>query len=61
MAKTLLGEIAHQLFYTPPRKPKYKNRNKEYERAMYKIKQAAFENKKAYEINKHILKSRGLI
>lgn len=62
MAKTLLGEIAHQIFYTPPkRKPKYKNRNKEYERAMYKIKQAAFENKKAYEINKLILKSKGLI
>ncbi len=53
--------------YTPKRKsksrnsPTHSNPNKDYERVMYKMKQAAFENKKAYEINMHILKSNDLI
>lgn len=64
MARTLLQEIAHQIFYTPPKHKRSDNRkprNKDYEKAVYKLKMAAFENKKAYEINKNILKSKGLI
>lgn len=63
MARTLLQEIAHQIFYTPPKhKQRYYNpRNKNLEKELYKLKQAAFENKKAYEINKLTLKSKGLI
>jgi hypothetical protein len=54
MARTLLGEIAHQIFGIKSNKH-HNNRNthsKDYEKAMYKLKQAAFENKKAYEIAK---------
>ena len=64
MARTLLQEIAHQIFYTPPKRKHSddrKPRNKDYEKAIYKLKMAAFENKKAYEINKLTLKSKGLI
>jgi hypothetical protein len=64
MARTLLQEIAHQIFYTPPKRHKNQNRkpiNRDYEKSMYKLKQAAFENRKAYEINKHFLKSKGSI
>lgn len=64
MARTLLQEIAHQIFYTPPKHKRSDNRkprNKDYEKAIYKLKMAAFENKKAYEINKLTLKSKGLI
>jgi len=71
MARSLLGEIAHQIFGTPPKSNHHKGSssshnsnktsNKDYEKQMYKLKQAAFENKKAYEINKCKLKSKGLI
>jgi len=62
MARTLLGEIAHQIFYTPPkRRQDRKPRNRDYEKAMYKLKQAAFENKKAYEISQLRAKSNGWI
>lgn len=55
MARTLLQEIAHQIFGGPKSSHSHSNRNprnKDYEKAMYKLKQAAFENKKAYEIAK---------
>ena len=55
MARTLLQEIAHQIFGGPKHSHTNNNRNprnKDYEKAMYKMKQAAFENKKAYEIAK---------
>jgi hypothetical protein len=55
MARTLLGEIAHQIFGGTKHSHTNSNRNprnKDYEKAMYKMKQAAFENKKAYEIAK---------
>jgi hypothetical protein len=64
MPRTLLQEIAHQIFYTPPKHKRSNNRkprNRDYEKAVYKLKMAAFENRKAYEINKHFLKSKGLI
>ncbi len=64
MARTLLQEIAHQIFYTP-KKHKHsdnlKPRDRDYEKVMYKLKQAAFENKKAFEIAQLRAKSRGWI
>ena len=62
MARTLLQEIVHQIFYTPPKHKRsniHKPRNKDYEKAIYKLKQAAFENKKAYEIAQLRAKSKG--
>ncbi|MHB8580115.1 MAG: hypothetical protein ACYDA4_09680 [Ignavibacteriaceae bacterium] len=64
MARTLLQEIAHQIFFTPQkhkRSDDRKPRDRSYEREMYKLKQAAFENKKAYEIAKLRAKSKGWI
>lgn len=37
------------------------NHEKDYQKAMYKLKLSAFENKKAYEIAKLRAKSKGLI
>lgn len=61
MSRTLLQEIAHQIFYTPKKRNHHnrKPNNQDYERQLYKLKQSAFENKKAYEIAKHIAKSKG--
>ena len=62
MARTLLQEIAHQIFYTPKKHKRSDNRkprNRDYEKAIYKLKQAAFENKKAYEIAQLRAKSKG--
>jgi hypothetical protein len=64
MARSFLGEIVHQIFYTPPehkRQDNRKPRNKDLERELYKLKQSAFENKKAYEISKLRAKSKGWI
>ena len=64
MARTLLQEIVHQIFYTSQkhkRSDDRKPRDRNYERKMYKLKQAAFENKKAYEIAKLRAKSKGWI
>jgi hypothetical protein len=64
MSRSLLQEIAHQIFYTPKkhkRSDDRKPRDKDYERELYKLKQAAFENKKAYEISKLRAKSKGWI
>ena len=67
MARSLLGEIAHQIFGSQKSNHRYKNSSnhksssKDYDKQMYRLKQSAFENKKAYEINKHNLKSKGLI
>jgi len=61
MAKTLLGEIAIQIFglkrkkYQPRRNP----RDKAYEQFQYKMKEAAFEAKKEFEIAKLKAKSKG--
>ena len=65
MSRTLLQEIAHQIFYTPKKKPKktskkglgYKERK--HLEAMYKHKLKTFENRKAYEIAKLEAKSKG--
>jgi hypothetical protein len=64
MSRTLLQEIAHQIFYTPPKNKRQDNRkprNKNLERELDKLKQSAFENKKAYEIAQHRAKSKGWI
>jgi hypothetical protein len=64
MARTLLQEIAHQIFYTPKkhkRSDDIKPRNRDLEKELYKLKQSAFENKKSYEIAKHKAKSKGWI
>jgi hypothetical protein len=63
MARTLLGEIAHQIFGIKSSKHSHNrnNRSKDYEKAMYRLKQSAFENKKAYEIAKLRAKSKGWI
>jgi len=64
MARTLLGEIAHQIFGGSKSSHSHNNRNprnKDYEKAIYKMKQAAFENKKTYEIAKLKAKSKGWI
>jgi hypothetical protein len=64
MARTLLQEIAHQIFggHKTSRSPNNRNpRNKDYEKTIYKMKQAAFENKKSYEIAKLKAKSKGWI
>jgi hypothetical protein len=63
MVRTLLEEIAHQIFLPTKKHKRYdrKPRDKDYERELYKLKQAAFENKKAYEIAKHTIKSKGWI
>jgi hypothetical protein len=62
MAKTLLEEIKNQLFGTH-KKPSGDHRPKhlDYEKAQDKLRQAAFENKKAYEIMKHKAKSKGWV
>ena len=62
MARSLIEEIFNQV--TGRKSHRHRNhniRNKQLEKALYKLKQSAFENKKAYKINKHILKSKGLI
>ena len=64
MARTLLGEIAHQIFGSAKSSHSQNTRNprnKDYEKAIYKLKQAAFENKKTYEIAKLKAKSKGWI
>jgi hypothetical protein len=64
MARTLLQEIAHQIFGGPKSSHSHNNRNthsKDYEKAIYKMKQNAFENKKTYEIAKLKAKSKGWI
>ena len=72
MARTLLQEIAHQIFYTPKKKKyepsKYQNNHKKkptrdysYEKMEYKTRQAAFETHKAFEIAKLRAKSKGWI
>jgi hypothetical protein len=64
MARTLLQEIAHQIFGSSKHSHTNSNRNprnKDYEKAMYKMKQEAFENKKSYEIAKLKAKSKGWI
>jgi len=60
MARSLLQEIAHQIFYKPPKhRTKSKPRNHDLERELYKVKQAAFEANKSLEIAKHHAKSKG--
>jgi hypothetical protein len=61
MPRTLLQEIVHQIFGHPnhSRTSNRKPRNRDYEAALYKLKQAAFENRKAYEIAQHRAKSKG--
>ena len=63
MARTLLQEIAHQVFGSMPNhhNRNRNNRNRDYEKAIYKIKQSAFENKKTYELAKLKAKSKGWI
>lgn len=72
MPKTLLEEIAHQMSALRKEMARQlmgtchhvshnhkKPRNKDLERALYKLKQAAFENRKKYEIAKHTAESKG--
>jgi hypothetical protein len=65
MARSLLQEIAHQIFGGKTKSSHSQNnrnpRNKDYEKTIYKMKQAAFENKKTYEIAKLKAKSKGWI
>lgn len=62
MTRTLLQEIAHQIFGGKTKSSHFRNkRSQDYEKVMYKMKQAAFENKKAYEIAKLRAKSKGWI
>jgi len=65
MSRTLLQEIAHQIFYTPPKKKRKKKvskkglsyKERKHLEAMYKHKLKTFENRKAYEIAKLKAKS----
>ncbi len=61
MARSLLGEIIHQICYTPPKhkkrnnnsydhKPSKPKRDYAYEKMMFEREKALFENKKAIEI-----------
>jgi len=62
VSRTLLQEIVHQIFGSSPRNSRRSNRkpnHRDYEREIYKMKQAAFENRKAYEIAQHRAKSKG--
>jgi hypothetical protein len=62
MAKTLLGEMAIQIFGLRRKRSKsrYNNQhNRALEEAQYKLKQAAFEAKKEFEIAKLRAKSKG--
>lgn len=64
MSRTLLQEIAHQIFYTPkkkryPNKNPKKPRDRSYERIEHNLKKAEFENRKTVEIARHIAKSKG--
>ena len=63
MSRTLLQEIAHQIFGHPrnSRRSNRKPNHRDYEREIYKMKQAAFENRKAYEQAQHLAKSKGWI
>jgi hypothetical protein len=74
MARSLFGEIFHQLTSNPYNPPKYKKsycnnksynskpkKDNSYERMAYKYKQQAFENKKDFEIKKLQSKSKGWI
>jgi hypothetical protein len=63
MSRTLLQEITHQIFGHPrnSRRSNRKPRNRDYEAALYKMKQAAFENRKAYEIAQHRVRSKGWV
>ena len=69
MARTLIQEIAHQIFYTPPKHKrsdnhsgsKHSRRDYSFEKRLYQIKQQAFENKKIFEILKLKNKGKGLI
>jgi len=67
MSRSLLGEIAHQIFYTPPKHKRSDNhsgskhhsqRDYAFEKQSYKHKQRAFENRKNFEILK--LKNKGM-
>lgn len=54
MSRSLLGEIAHQLFSSPKEvKPKKKSKkdysHNYYNKVMYEAKKAAFESQRAYE------------
>lgn len=66
MARSLLGEIAHQIFYTPKKhkkeyykKPSKPNRDYVYEKMEYDRKKALFENQKMIDIIKLQGKSKG--
>jgi len=70
MARTLLQEIAHQIFSPIPKKKnksgKYQNNHKKkpprdyaYEKMEYNLLKSDFENKKAVEIARYIAKSKG--
>ncbi len=73
--RSLLGEITHQLSQiggeivhqvagspkkkSPSHKPTYKHHNRDLQKELYKLKQAAFEAKKDFEIKRHEAKSKG--
>ena len=65
MSRSLVAVIFHQIIGSPrhPKRSSYdrKPRNRDYERAMYKLKQAAFENKQAYEQAHHHARAKGWI
>ena len=61
MAKTLLEEIFNQVTGRRSHHRNHNTYNKNLQRELYKLKQAAFENKKAYEISKLRAKSKGWI
>ena len=68
MGRSLLGEIAHQIFYTPP---KHKHHNKKpeskpkrdyaYEKLVDDYKKRSFETRKDVEIKKCQMKSKGFL
>jgi hypothetical protein len=62
MSRTLLQEIVHQIFGSSPRNSRRSTRKPnhgDYERELYKLKLAAFENRKSYEQAQHLAKSKG--
>jgi hypothetical protein len=71
MSRTLLEEIAHQIFSPIPKKKKhepskYQNNHKKkpdrdyaYEKMEYKTRQKAFDSYKDFEIKKYHAKSKG--
>ena len=65
MSRSLLSVMVRQIIGSPRKTDRStagrKPRNRDHEQAMYKLKQAAFRNRKAYEQAQHLAKSKGWI